>query len=261
MSYSVIIPTIGRDTLNRAIESVLKQTLPPAEIIVVAGNPPNISQAYASKVKVVENYSSASSASTAAHNRNIGVRAATSDFVAFLDDDDLWLPSKMKIQMEYLSKFPQGLSMTSTLYVLFGIFTIKRPRKRFAIDQSILQAIYGRRRVLPSPYYAGSSGIVLSRSLAISHPFNEELSYCEDIWWMHELQIDGIKIYQHPEKLVRVIANPFRAAKRDSLANSDPWRAKLRQVDPVLESNYLRGIGFRNAIMRGKFGEAFSLWR
>jgi glycosyltransferase involved in cell wall biosynthesis len=261
MSYSVIIPTMGRDTLDGAIDSVLAQTLAPAEIIVVAGGTPDISTEHLSKVTLIDNFSNGQRSQTAACNRNLGVLAAKSDFVAFLDDDDLWLPEKMRIQMDYLEKFPDRLSMASTLYVLFGIFTIKRPYKRFGLNQSILQAIYGRRRVLPSPYYAGSSGIVLSRSLASLHPFSEELTYCEDIWWLHELQIAGVKIHQHSEKLVKVIANPFRAAKRDSLTKSDPWRAKLRQVDPSYETNYLRGIGFRNALMRGRIGEALSLWR
>ena len=252
---------MGRNTLDQAIESVLSQSYAPTEIIVVAGNRPTISDENRSKVKILDNFLAAADKWTAAHNRNIGAHAANSDFIAYLDDDDIWLPNKMQIQMQYLHKHPENISISSTIYSLFGILKFRRPRCRLKVGESILQAHYGKRRLFPSPYYTQTSGVVLSRNLALSHPFNEDLPYCEDVWWLHELQADGIEIYQHQENLVRVRANPLRAAKRDSFHKSDLWRAKLRQVDPKLETNYLRGIGFRNALIKGKFTEALALWR
>lgn len=261
MSYSVVIPTMGRDALDAAIDSVLKQTYPPSEIIVVAGAKPTISEKHRSQVKLLENPSSTSHMWTASHNRNIGVMEAKSDYVAFLDDDDIWSLDKMRIQMQYLDAHSDMVSISSTNYLLFGFFKFGRPRRRLHVGESILEAHYGKRRILPSPYYTQTSGVVLRRDLALSHPFNEELPYCEDIWWLHELQADGVRIYQHIDKLVQVKANPWRAAKRDSFDKSEAWRSKLRQVNPEFEKNYLRGIGFRNALIKGHFREAFTLWR
>ncbi len=85
---SVVIPTCDRpDTLVEAINCVINQSLPAHEIIVVNnGGQPLDNQLLPRQVKVYElpAYVGVSQA------RNHGARLATSDYVAFLDDDDLW---------------------------------------------------------------------------------------------------------------------------------------------------------------------------
>jgi glycosyltransferase involved in cell wall biosynthesis len=252
---------MGRNTLNRAIKSVLTQTLQPSEILVIAGTPPKISPEYLALVTVVENFHDKSIGWTAAENRNIGVGIAKSDFVAFLDDDDIWFPEKMRVQMDFLAGHSDEVSIASTIYSLNRFLKFKRPRRRLVDNESILNAHYGERRFFPSPYYTQTSGVVIKRELALDTPFNVDLPYCEDIWWLHELQTKGVPVYQHPDKLFEVSGNPLRAAARDSSNKNNEWMRKLREVDPKLESNFLRGISFRNALLRGKVIEAFSYLR
>lgn len=102
---SAIIPTYNRapQTLERAIESVRNQTYPFIEIIVINDNPPeaeyylpikNFCQNF-NDIKYLESYGSG-----ACHARNLGTDYAKGAYFAFLDDDDIWLPDKISIQLE-----------------------------------------------------------------------------------------------------------------------------------------------------------------
>ena len=90
-----------------AIESVLKQTRPVDEILVVDdGSTDSTGQIVAQfgnrGVKYL--YQDNSGVSSA---RNLGIQTATGDFIAFLDADDIWLDEKNRIQVEYLSAHPR----------------------------------------------------------------------------------------------------------------------------------------------------------
>lgn len=89
---SVVIPTYNRrGLLEQALESVWAQTCAPAEVIVVDGASDDGTAEWlvsvGDRVTVVRTARTAPGAA-----RNAGAAAATSDYVAFLDSDDLWLP-------------------------------------------------------------------------------------------------------------------------------------------------------------------------
>ena len=109
---SVIIPTFKRsDMLPRAIESVLNQTYPNIEIIVVDDNDPTTEWRKKTSL-LMSKYESDSRIKYIKHDkncngsvaRNTGIRNANGDIVAFLDDDDEFLPKKIELQVEYLLK-------------------------------------------------------------------------------------------------------------------------------------------------------------
>jgi glycosyltransferase involved in cell wall biosynthesis len=100
---SIIIPTYKRNKyLSRAIESCLAQTYRDIEIIVVDDNEPDSDFARETKsivsgfpqVKYIKNARNLGGART----RNEGLYAAAGEFVAFLDDDDEFLPTKIEEQ-------------------------------------------------------------------------------------------------------------------------------------------------------------------
>ena len=104
---SVVIPTHNRSKLlAQAIESVL--ALPchkhDLEVIVVddssTDDTPQLVQNYPVKYRRI-------SAKSAAAARNEGIHSATGEFIAFLDDDDLWLPNNLGPQLELLMAHPE----------------------------------------------------------------------------------------------------------------------------------------------------------
>lgn len=111
---SCIIPTYKRcDTLVRAINSVLNQTYPNIEVLVVNDNNPD--DEFTMRVKAIMQIYEADNRVrlimqekhvNGAVARNIGIKAALGEFVGFLDDDDEWEPGKALKQVEYLNEHP-----------------------------------------------------------------------------------------------------------------------------------------------------------
>lgn len=115
LSVSVVIPTFNHARfVAEAVESVLRQTRPPAEILVVDDGSTDDTAArlapYEGRIRYLRQPNSGVSAA-----RNQGVRAAAGTFVAFLDSDDVWHPEKLERQMAVLERSPHlGLIGTGT---------------------------------------------------------------------------------------------------------------------------------------------------
>jgi glycosyltransferase involved in cell wall biosynthesis len=105
---SVIIPTYNRSKLLRvAVESVLAQTYPAIEIIVVDDGSKDDTAAvmaeYAGHVTYIEQANAGVSAA-----RNTGFRASSGKYINFLDDDDTFMPTKIERQVEVLDAKPEA---------------------------------------------------------------------------------------------------------------------------------------------------------
>ena len=108
--------------LIEAIKSVFAQTRIPDEVIVVdCGSKDGTRKAvYEHNDRIILLESKVPGASA---QRNIGISHAKGDYIAFLDDDDIWHPEKLKIQMEFLEEHPE-IAMASSENVHMG-YTIK----------------------------------------------------------------------------------------------------------------------------------------
>ena len=98
---SVIIPTYNRcDLLKRAINSVIKQTITPKEIIIVDnGSTDQTYQMVSSLFPEIDYFIEKKRGVSAARNK--GILESKSKWIAFLDSDDAWKPTKLEKQMEY----------------------------------------------------------------------------------------------------------------------------------------------------------------
>lgn len=99
-AISVVVPTYNRaGLLRRTLASVLAQTVPPLEVLVADdGSTDDTAQALREFGDRVRHLALPHRGLPAA-SRNAGLRAARGDWVAFLDDDDLWLPQKLERQL------------------------------------------------------------------------------------------------------------------------------------------------------------------
>ena len=98
---SVIIPTYNRcDLLKRAINSVIKQTVTPKEIIVVDNGSTDQTYQMVSSLFPEINYFIEKKRGVSAA-RNKGILESKSKWIAFLDSDDTWKPTKLEKQMEF----------------------------------------------------------------------------------------------------------------------------------------------------------------
>jgi glycosyltransferase involved in cell wall biosynthesis len=107
MHASVVIPTYNHSHfLREALDSALGQTLAPHEVIVVddgsTDETPEILASYGERIRVVrqENRGLASA-------RNAGAERVRGDSIAFLDSDDVWMPTKLERQLARLRDEPE----------------------------------------------------------------------------------------------------------------------------------------------------------
>lgn len=112
-AVSVIIPTYNRSALlPAAIRSVLAQTLSDVEIIVIddgsTDDTKQVIEPFLDRIRYLE-----SDHGGPAHARNIGLRASTGRYLAFLDSDDRYLPEKLELQVTFMEAFPE-VGMVST---------------------------------------------------------------------------------------------------------------------------------------------------
>lgn len=117
MHISVVIPTYNRERWIRcAIDSVLAQTYSNYEIIVVddgsSDNTRQVIQEYGNRVRYFYQTNKGVSAA-----RNLGIREAKGEWIAFLDSDDEWLPSKLELQMNLAVNNPKIAMVATNSYV------------------------------------------------------------------------------------------------------------------------------------------------
>ncbi len=108
---SVVIPTYNRSgTIKRALNSVLAQTFPIHEVIIVDDGSTDdtleiLSNIKDKRIKVIKS-PGRSGAPTA---RNLGVEASSGEWIAFQDSDDYWLGHKLELQFDRLAQFPEAV--------------------------------------------------------------------------------------------------------------------------------------------------------
>ncbi len=103
------MPTYNRGHLiKRALDSVLSQTEAGDEVIVVddgsTDNTEEVVAEYGSKVKYIKKENGG-----AGTTRNLGIRTAKKDLIAFIDSDDEWMPGKLELQRAFMQACPDLL--------------------------------------------------------------------------------------------------------------------------------------------------------
>ena len=106
-AISCVIPVFnGARFLAEALDSVLAQTLAPAEIIVVDDGStdatPAVAAAYGERITYIRQANAGPAAA-----RNCGIALAQSEMIAFLDADDLWLADKLERQTARFAARPE----------------------------------------------------------------------------------------------------------------------------------------------------------
>jgi glycosyltransferase involved in cell wall biosynthesis len=173
-SVSVIIPTYNRrQLLERAVDSVLAQTRPADEIIVIDdgstdGTEVLVKKKYPGITYLPQNNHGVS------HARNQGIRKAKGNWLAFLDSDDVWLPGKLEKQLNALSRQPPfKICHTGEIWIRKGRRV--NPMKKHSKSGGDLFT-----RCLPLCVISPST-VILHHSLFRRYGmFDESLPVCED---------------------------------------------------------------------------------
>jgi len=180
---SVVIPTYNRShTIMRAINSVLSQTYPAFEIIVVddgsTDGTKELLQAHGfckkgtkelEKKYLIQENGGVSSA------RNLGIKNAKGDFIAFLDSDDAWSEKKLERQLVVLKQnlFKQRIIHTDEIWIRNGV-RVNQHKKHEKSGGNIFEKCLALCCISPS-------SAMLHRSLFNEYGyFDETMPACED---------------------------------------------------------------------------------
>jgi glycosyltransferase involved in cell wall biosynthesis len=117
-AVSVVIPTHGGRFVAQAIGSVIAQTMPDWELVIVDGSDDETGPVVAriaaadSRIRVVSEGRPQGAA--AARNRGLRAITATSEYVAFLDHDDIWMPRTLELLIRALKALPSASASHGT---------------------------------------------------------------------------------------------------------------------------------------------------
>lgn len=153
---TVVIPTRDRPaSVAAAVASVSGQDRPPAAVIVVDDGS-RTPVADLPGARILRHHRSLGVAAA----RNTGVRAADTAWVAFLDDDDLWAPAKLRLQLDAVARADAGWAYASALHVDCGGRVMLM---HDAPPAGTLGAALREANVIP----AGSSNVLARRDLLL----------------------------------------------------------------------------------------------
>ncbi|WP_245828401.1 glycosyltransferase family 2 protein [Solemya elarraichensis gill symbiont] len=192
-SISVIIPTFNRAaTLSRAIDSVIAQTHTADEIIIVDdGSTDETQQLLANypQLKVIRQQNLGVSAA-----RNLGIAKASGEWIAFLDSDDAWLPTKLQTQLTALKENQDyRFCHTEEIWVRNGV-RVNQMNKHAKSGGHIFE------RCLPMCVISPSSALMHHTLFDSIGHFDESLPACEDYdLWLRLCATEPVLYIEEPQ--------------------------------------------------------------
>ncbi|MFL9456404.1 MULTISPECIES: glycosyltransferase family 2 protein [Nostocales] len=222
-----MIPTYCRPQLvKRAVMSALAQTLKDIEVIVVIDGPQPetrtaLSEIDDSRLRLIELPTNQGSRVA----RNTGISAASAKWLAFLDDDDEWMPKKLEMQLETarLSQFklpiiscylkaqtPQGDSIW--------------PRRVPKISEPLSEYLFVRKTLFQGEGIIQSSTIFTAKELLEKVPFSIAIQRHDDWdWILRAVSVEGVGVEFVPE----VLSIWYVGDARPTLSSSKNWQFSL----------------------------------
>jgi glycosyltransferase involved in cell wall biosynthesis len=247
---SVVVPTRGRPEMVRsAVRSALAQTHPVLEVIVVVDGPDPLTERAIReetdpRIRLIVNSEPLGGSGA----RNTGVESARGTWIAFLDDDDEWLPAKLEHQMAAIAR--SGAREPIAFCPVF----IRTPRGLVAwrsrpprAGEHVSEYLFVRTSLRLGEGTVGTSTIVARRELLGSVPFDPSVPRYQDADWLLRATVHGATLVFSPE--------------RDSIW-TEPARGASITAQYVANWRYAFGwIGARRQLVTPRAYAAFLLVR
>jgi glycosyltransferase involved in cell wall biosynthesis len=219
--FSVVIPVYnGEKTIKRCIESVLRQTLPPKEILIINDGS---SDSTSSIVKsITSNLTNIRLIETKNHGvsaaRNTGIEYSTSSNIFFLDSDDYWLPNKIRAHSLHLIEHYNCKASFTNYFLLDEL----NNNTLILNDRISTHPITATNLALTKSLITGSASSILCSKAAIleAGKFDINLSLGEDLdlWVRMAKNHDICEI----KKVEVIITNNFESTQK-KLISDKSW--------------------------------------
>ncbi len=224
---TVVIPTIKRPGLVlRALSSVLAQTHAAMDVAVVVDGPdPETMAALATvrdpRLRVLQTPDPAGAGAA----RNFAAASARGDWIAFLDDDDQWLPDKLERQLAIAAGREVLVSCRSRVHTARGIEVW--PRTLYRGQMPVDEYLFDRRTLFRGDAHVGTSSFLLPTALFARTQFSTDRQNEDTTLLLRVTKAAGAAIVMAPETLVVL----YKEDGRPSLGSRFDWREMLRWAD------------------------------
>ena len=230
---SAVIPTRARPGLLAcAVRSALRQTWPNLEVIVVVDGPNRETEACLAtfndpRLRVIV----LPLACGGSEARNVGVRVARSEWIAFLDDDDEWLPEKTECQMRAAHAMPDWFPVISCRLIAQASTTSRvLPMRPYQPPQPVGDFLFCRSSLRDPGGVMQTSTLLAPRDLLLAVPFQTRLTMHQDWDWL-------IRVASHKGVSLSMVRQPLAIWRVDEGRNSvgrDPsWKTSLSWIRSV----------------------------
>jgi glycosyltransferase involved in cell wall biosynthesis len=256
-SVSVVIPTLGRSSLLNAILSAINQSVKPLEVLVICHDSLRDTQVISQVasiplVKILSN-----SQGTASANRNQGIRESVGDFVAFLDDDDKWLPLKLESQLSLVKL--QNFDLVACKAQYKGWRNEVVPSEVYSSKQTFLKTLYGKWDFGTRKYGIPTPTILVRAAVAREFQFDTHLQEREDLLFIDKVELAGYSIIQLDDVLVEVASSKPFSHRQLEISQDLYWFRYLSHKPSMLNWKFLLTVAFRNRLMTFQLLSGFKL--
>jgi len=222
---SAIITTFERvELLKRAVKSVLSQSFTQLEIIIVDDASSNndastmVNDLNDDRIRLIKH--DVNKGVSAA--RNTGIKHARGDYVAFLDDDDIWLEGKVKQQLKVINDTGARAVLTAYYVVKNNEYFYVQKEKQSEIPLNDLKRgnVYG------------CSGLIVQRKSAERLLFDETIGHGEDWDFLIRLsQLSTIQYIERPLFILNDGGHQRITNKVKQKTSSNEINKRLKQLD------------------------------
>jgi glycosyltransferase involved in cell wall biosynthesis len=227
---SAVIPTRKRpDLVLNAVRSVLQQSYRNIEVIVVIDGP-DLSTVEAlahlsdKRVRVI----GLPTNQGGSHARNVGVTAAQGDWIAFLDDDDEWLPQKIQVQLDIAQRSRYSLPIISSRFVArTPEAEYIWPRRVISPEENVSEYLFSRKSLFQGEGLMVTPTLLARKELLVQLPLIAGMKKHQDWdWVLRAAHHDGVgfEFSEEPLALVRM------GSAHEGVSNSDDWRFSLSWI-------------------------------
>ena len=267
MKISVIIPCFNAaSTLRQQLDALAQQTVAPWEVIIADNGSTDLSKHTAKqyesrfpKLQIID----ASTQRGASHARNMGAQAATGDYLAFCDADDV-------VDCEWVSALQRAFTKHNFVASRFDFTKLNDT----VINNPQSKGLQNFR--VPFMPFAGGCGLGIRRSLheAVSG-FDENLLYLEDADYCIRVQLLGESLTFLPDAVVHIRNSSYQKrsfllTRKASFCHGYNWGTGLAKLYKRYQKYgmYLHGITPRLAVSTLYIGRSFltgfscdSIWK
>lgn len=224
---SVVIPTRNRPQIvAKSVMTALTQTLESIEVIVIIDGSDQetvngLSQIADPRLRVIELPKNVGPSGA----RNTGVREAKGTWIAFLDDDDEWLPEKLERQLEVANNSHYDFPVVASRFISYtqkGKFIC--PRRLPNLSEHLSEYLFARNSFFKGEGCIQTSTLFVKKELMQKMPLEEKFYRHEDWEWLLRVSaIEGVGIEFVPEPMS--IWHSEMGIKR--LSNIKDWQYSL----------------------------------